>query len=316
VAVSLARAFPKLGIDGGPLKPELLIGKFGVMTIFFLSGLSLELSELKDAVRNHRLNLSIQIASFGAWPLLVGIPLTTTIKKFFPNLLPPPLVDGILVLTTLPTTVNMCVFLTSAAGGNVASALCNAVLGNLFGVFITPAWLFLFFGKSIEVPFLAMLAKICSKVLVPVTVGQMVRGTNLKSVYEGNKKGFKRLQEIVLLGIVWNAFSNTFFNGIGLSSRNVITMLILVPSLHIFSVLVLFSLFRAFFSPDQTIAAVFCASHKTLAFGLPLIKTIFEGNENLAAYCAPIMFAHPVQLFLGTLISSRLKTYAKEGKAE
>jgi hypothetical protein len=34
-------------------------------------------------------------------------------------------------LTCLPTTVNMCIFLTAAAGGNVASSLWNAIVSNL-----------------------------------------------------------------------------------------------------------------------------------------------------------------------------------------
>lgn len=56
VAVGLARAFPALGKNGGVLRPELFIGKFGVTLIFLLSGLSLELSELKKAASNVKLN--------------------------------------------------------------------------------------------------------------------------------------------------------------------------------------------------------------------------------------------------------------------
>lgn len=61
-------------------------------------------------------------------------------------------------------------------------------------------------------------------------------------------------------------------------------------------------------------AGMFCASQKTLAFGLPLINTIFEGSPNLAAYCAPIMFIHPLQLILGSLLIPRLETYTAAGK--
>ena len=61
------------------------------------------------------------------------------------------------------------------------------------------------------------------------------------------------------------------------------------------------------FSRENAIAATFCTSHKTLAFGLPLLNTIFEGNPNLAAYCAPIMFIHPLQLLLGSVFASKLK---------
>lgn len=136
--------------------------------IFLLSGLSLELSELKEALSNVKLNTAIQLTTFLAWPFLVGVPLTRAMRKFVPNLLPSALLDGLLILTCLPTTVNMCIFLTSAAGGNVASSLCNAVISNLAGIFLTPALLLRFFGTEVSLPFFAMVWKLCNKVLLPV----------------------------------------------------------------------------------------------------------------------------------------------------
>lgn len=150
------------------LRPELFIGKFGVTFIFLLSGLSLELSELTKAFSNFKLNAAIQLATFAAWPFLVGLPLTSGIRKYAPGLLPPTLLDGLLILTCLPTTVNMCIFLTSAAGGNVAASLCNAVISNLAGIFVTPALLLRFFGTQVSLPFLSMVWKLCNKVLFPV----------------------------------------------------------------------------------------------------------------------------------------------------
>ena len=195
-AVSLARAFPQLGKTGGVLRPELFIGNWGVTCIFLLSGLSLELSELKEAISNYKLNALVQFVTFGAWPFLVGLPLTQALRTFAPNLFPPALLDGLLILTCLPTTVNMCIFLTSAAGGNVASALCNAVISNLAGVFLTPALLLRFFGTDIQLPFVDMVAKLCNKVLFPVGVGQALRTTPMKQVYKTHSKKFKTLQEV------------------------------------------------------------------------------------------------------------------------
>ena len=45
-AVSFARLLPELGKNGSILRPELFIGKYGVTTIFLLSGLSIKLKEL------------------------------------------------------------------------------------------------------------------------------------------------------------------------------------------------------------------------------------------------------------------------------
>jgi sodium/bile acid cotransporter 7 len=61
---------------------------------------------------------------------------------------------------------------------------------------------------------------------------------------------------------------------------------------------------------------MFCGSHKGLAFGLPLVNTIFEGNPNLAFYCAPIMFIHPLQLVVGSFVMPRLQQYVAAGNEE
>lgn len=312
IAVTLARVFPTLGTNGGLLRPELFIGKFGVTCIFLLSGLSLDLFDLSKAITNYKLNVLVQSISFGAWPLLFGLPVTKAFQTLLPGLLPEALLHGLLILTCLPTTVNMCVLLTSAAGGNVASALCNAVIGNMLGIFATPALILRFFGTSIELPFLQMIMKLCNKVLVPVAVGQVLRATPMKQVYAGYSKKFKRLQEFILLGIVWNAFCNAFTKGMGLGFKETATLLLLLPTIHLMSIVGLFALFNSRvlgFKRQDTLAAVYCGSHKTLAFGLPLISTIFEGNPNLAAYSAPIMLMHPLQLIIGSSLVPKFRNF-------
>ncbi len=110
---------------------------------------------------------------------------------------------------------------------------------------------------------------------------------------------------MVLLGIVWNAFCNAFTRGLGLELSHGIALLIMLPLLHLGSLAALFSVFRSKLlsnTSGEAVAATFCGAHKTLAFGLPLINTIFEGNPNLASYCAPIMLMHPLQLVIGSLI--------------
>jgi sodium/bile acid cotransporter 7 len=293
------------------MRPELFIGKFGVTLIFLLSGLSLELNELKSAVANMKLNFLVQAGSFLAWPFLVGVPLIGIIKRVIPNFLPNALLEGLLILTCLPTTVNMCVLLTASAGGNVAASLANAVMGNMLGIFVTPALLMYFFGTAIELPFLQMVLKLINKVLVPVAVGQLLRAsTQAKDFFVSHKKTFKSLQEFILVGLVWNAFCNAFTKGIGIEVRHGIFLLALLSSLHLgsFAILMKFFSSKIFnFKRADAIAATFCTSHKTLAFGLPLLNTIFEGNANLAAYCAPVMFIHPLQLLLGSILAERIK---------
>ena len=117
-AVSFAKLLPELGRNGSVIRPELFIGKYGVTTIFLISGISLKLQELTNAASNMKLNGLIQTITFGAWPFLVGLPMAKGIETFCPRILPQPLIEGLLILSCLPTTINMCIILTSAAGGN------------------------------------------------------------------------------------------------------------------------------------------------------------------------------------------------------
>mgnify|MGYP001044118861 CR=1 FL=1 len=125
--------------------------------------------------------------------------------------------------------------------------------------------------------------------------------------------------QIVLLGIVWNAFCNAFSNGLGLDLTHAIALLILLPLLHLGALFAFFSIFRYSGGVNTTstttkagrdaVAATLCASHKTLAFGLPLINTIFSGSSNLASYCAPLMLVHPIQLLIGSFVVPYFKQF-------
>jgi sodium/bile acid cotransporter 7 len=93
----------------------------------------------------------------------------------------------------------------------------------------------------------------------------------------------------------------------------------MLPTVHVLSLGVLLKFFGSpllKFTRGEAVAAAFCASQKTLAFGLPLINTIFEGNPNLAAYCAPLMFVHPLQMTFGSLLLPFIRSFASGGDEE
>jgi len=161
-----------------------------------------------------------------------------------------------------------------------------------------------------------MVWKLCNKVLLPVAIGQGLRLTRVKDFYQAHSKVFKRTQEMILLSIVWNAFCNAFYEGLGLQFRHGLILMGLLPLLHLGSMFGVKKLLEqtSLFSREEVVAGMFCASQKTLAFGLPLLNTIFEGNPNLAAYCAPIVFVHPLQLIFGSLLVPSFTRYTSAKK--
>ena len=95
------------------------------------------------------------------------------------GVLTPRLVDGLVVLACLPTTIGSGVALTNAAEGNVAVSLFHAVFSNSAGIFVTPALIFMYLGAdcaSVGSPYAAV-TKLTSQVLVPVVVGMGLRAT-------------------------------------------------------------------------------------------------------------------------------------------
>lgn len=317
-AVASAAAVPRLGADGSFLRPE-LISSYGVSMVFLLSGLSLRLAELRDAMLDVKLNALTQAVSLALVPA-VSYPVIELARRTTWIPLQARLLDGLLVTACLPTTVNMCVILTQSAGGNVAAALTNAVLGNIIGIFATPALLMLTLKKKdVALPFLAIVSKLAAKVVVPVCVGQLLRATPMRTVQSRRKAMFKRTSEVTLLLIMWNTFSTSFAKGIDTISFGEIAFLgITMPLLHAGSLAAMLYTFATLFrlKPRDAVASAYVASHKTLAFGIPLIKTIFAGSPHLALYSAPIMILHPVQLMVGSAFVPFLQKYLEKTKAE
>jgi sodium/bile acid cotransporter 7 len=57
------------------------------------------------------------------------------------------------------------------------------------------------------------------------------------------------------------------------------------------------------FSPADEIAAVFCASKKSLAAGAPMAALIFGANPGLGLILLPIMIYHPLQLIVCSVMA-------------
>ena len=67
--------------------------------------------------------------------------------------------------------------------------------------------------------------------------------------------------------------------------------------------------------PAIRVMGTLCGPHKTIALGVPLIGSIFEGNANEAFYYVPVLMWHPIQLMVGSLFVPRLASYVKSEQA-
>uniref|UniRef100_A0A8D1Y3B5 Solute carrier family 10 member 7 n=1 Tax=Sus scrofa TaxID=9823 RepID=A0A8D1Y3B5_PIG len=114
LAIAGAKLEPSIGVNGGPLKPEITVSYIAVATIFFNSGLSLNTEELTSALVHIKLHLFIQIFTLAFFPAAIWLFLQllsiTPINEW--------LLKGLQTVGCMPPPVSSAVILTKAVGGN------------------------------------------------------------------------------------------------------------------------------------------------------------------------------------------------------
>lgn len=317
LAVIIAAVVPSLGRKGGPLRTEWSVS-YGVnAAVFLISGLTLKSSALVSAVANWKVNILIQSFIFVVSPALfylLGWPL-------YGSILGRDLVDGIVLLGMLPTTINMCVVMTTSSAGNTSAALFNATFSNILGIFISPALMFWLLGVKGSVEFVDVILSLTYRVIVPTIVGQLVQNMPSESVAKfiaAIKPHCKRTQETLLSLIVFASFSTTFYQKIYIAPGDIFIVLALMIAMQTLMYVLTwfaFGLKVLNFELADRIAGMFCSTHKTLAMGIPLITSIYDDYDNVGLYTIPLLMYHPMQIFFGSAMAPRLADMMKTESA-
>jgi len=317
-AVGLAALVPELGRKGGPLMPELTVNWGATGGIFLLSGLTLPSSQLAATAVRVKEHALIQAFNLAFVPLVM---LAVCSGLGSVGLLPAALADGMLVMAAVPTTVNMCVALTRSAGANEALAIFNAVVGNVLGVVLTPWLVVRLVGAHGAIAGVDVLKKLTQKVVLPLLAGQLLRLLPAApDLIKANKKRLSRTSESLLLLTVFTTFCDTFLQGTVLAPSTVAALLGLVASTHLFFLAAAWVASGWACGRDamaDRVAILYCATQKTLALGLPLLRILFQGRADLAVLCTPLLLQHPLQLIVGSLLQpvlSRRVADAEQGK--
>jgi sodium/bile acid cotransporter 7 len=222
--------------------------------------------------------------------------------------------QGFLYLCVLPSTISTSVVLTALAKGNTAGALFNAAFSNILGVVVTPILVHLLMKSTGQsAPFGPLLIKITLLTLVPFALGMVLRPF-LKSWIDRNKIWSARISNAVIIFIVYSAFCDSVKENVWQKYGAVQTLQTMAVVLALFtgmSLIVWVTCKALKFDRADTIAAYFCSVKKTLAMGVPLAMLIFGHDTNLSLILLPIMFYHPVQLFVNGVLANR---WSKQGE--
>jgi len=305
LAVELAFVFPEPGAQGGAFHAE-LVNNFGIALILFLQGLSISFEKMRQGAGNWRLHALIQAFTFGIFPL-AGLFLHGLIPAIWVSE-PPAIRDGFLYLCVLPSTISTSVVLTAIARGNTAAALFNAAFSNILGVFLTPVLVeFLMRKTGQSAPFLPLLVKIMLLTLLPFFVGMSLRRFVVHYI-EKHKVWIARLSNSVIVFIVYGAFCDSVEERIWQRYSTSMTVLVFVWVAGLFTVMsgiIYCTCMLLRLSEEDAIAAYFCSVKKTLAMGVPLAILLFGKRADLSLILLPIMFYHPVQLFVNGVLANR-----------
>jgi len=301
-AVLLASFWPDLGRSDGLLKLG-HITDIAVFILFFLHGIGLSTDNLKSGASKWRLHALVQLTTFILFPLWWWV-----LSKAFGQYVPHELVMGFFYLAALPSTVSSSVAMTALARGDVASAVLNATLSVLLGVWLTPMWVGLVMagsGQSIDVS--ATMMKVIQMLLVPLVLGHLLRPF-FGNLFARIKPWTTKFDRAVIVTLVLVAFSDSVADGLWVKHGVVLLLQALVGAwLFLLPMLVLTRYIsrRMGLSIEDEIVAVFCGSKKSLASGMPMAKLLFAGSPALGVLVLPIMAYHQIQMFACAILAKR-----------
>jgi sodium/bile acid cotransporter 7 len=270
--------------------------------VFFVQGLVLAFEALRTGLWRWRLHGVVQLFTYVLIPVL-GLALDAIGGRWLPE----ELRLGFLFLAVLPTTISSAVVFTALAGGNTAGALVNTTMSNLLGVVATPLWVSVLLHVRGEAPPLwPMVQGLLLLVLAPLVLGQLVRPL-LCAWADRHRARLTQLNSIIVLYIVYAAFCSSVSSHVWTEHGWELALVALAGAVILLATvlaLVFAAVRLAGLASGDRIAAVFCASQKTLAAGAPMAKLIFAANPGLSVILLPVMFYHPLQLIVsGALVN-------------
>ena len=310
LALALAAAFPDFGAGIASRWPvRWLLSRM----IFLCVGLNLPSETLWANLVNWRFHLVVQLHIFVVYPLVFGL-LLFPVRHFFAA----HLLLGFAILAVLPTSGTSCVLFCRDANGNDTLALVNSVLANLLGLFVSPfcialalLWFFPQFGQlpgllDSGLLSLGQFYRFLAGIVLPLLLGQLGRRLALRRVRK-MRAGLSRLGNLGIVLIVFFSFSvaagrEGFFAELSRSPWPLVFLLVSAPLMLVLAQLQgrLLQLERT-----QRIALAFTASQKTIAFGVPLIESLFGDSASLVMI--PLLFYHPWQLIVASFARIRYR---------
>ena len=177
-------------------------------------------------------------------------------------------------------------------------------------------------GTSSSVPLSKIFNQLFLTVVLPIILGNAIR-RNFKDFLDRQKIPYSMIGNLVLLLIIFTTFCDTFSSSnFEMDKLSLLQIAFVVVIFQIFVLTLTFNLStnenvgkKLRFQPADTVAIIFCSTHKSLTLGIPMLKIIFSQDPNLPLYSIPLLVYHPTQILLGgTLVPAVHRWMKKEQK--
>ncbi|CEP11165.1 hypothetical protein [Parasitella parasitica] len=227
--------------------------------------------------------------------------------------------------------------------------LMNAALGNVLGIFVSPALVSFFQGPLLaaspedessntaggSVDFIMVLKQLGLTVLLPLVVGQVIQIFFTEPVAKLKVKcRLSDVSSVCLLLMVWSVFSDAVHAGSfsAVAGKDIAVVVVLNFLFYVlFSTLSLvlarlpypkrmFGTLKWFdrlrYSREDTVAVMFCGATKTVAMGVPLINVLYQKGDpgTIGVLSTPLLLYHVEQLILGNIEVEILKKWVLRGQ--
>ena len=244
------------------------------------------------------------------------------------------LLVGLIFFSCVATTISSNVVMTRQAHGNQALTVVQTTIGNLIGVFVTPALIVMY--TSVSTWYTAVLPAasgdfrgIYERVLkqlglsiyLPLFLGQIFRNLFPKTA----KKLFldwklNKVGSVCLLTLLWATYDQAFASGAfsAVPASNMVFIVFISVALWVVFFGIAFSTSILWLPREDVVAVCYCVPAKGIVMGVPLSATIWNHLDLSldSKVLIPIVIFQGLQLAFASILIPIFRRWVDRGKKQ
>ncbi len=285
---------------GLTLNPKNVSSTGIIIILFFIAGLTLPSDSIRAGLKEYKLHLYIQLFIYVFVPVFIFFT-TLPLRGIIDNRV----LIGLYAVACLPTTISSCIVFTQISGGNVIGSMFNSALANILGIVVSPLLLSVMvrgagtFMAGSEL--VRILLSLGYKMFLPVASGQLVRLVVRNWISKAGPY-LKTVSNALIIILIFFSFSKAAANPLFTAYiKKMIFPFSYLACVHIFFI---FAAYRGGkLLRESTISAMYTASQKSVAMGVPFLTTFFSDSpEIVGVVILPVVFYHSWQLLTAGVV--------------